>query len=65
MTTKSVRKKSLDCVEMMHTGAALVPIELEGKSLEEEMAYWRKGTEALLKRQAQLRRKRSHIQGKG
>ena len=62
MTTKSVnnsvRKKRFDCVEMMHQGAAVVRKELEGKTLEEEMAYWREGTEALLKRQAKLRKER-------
>ena len=65
MTTNTASKKSLDCVAMMHEGAALVRKELEGKSLEEQMAYWRKGTAALLKRQAQLRRKRRHIQNAG
>jgi hypothetical protein len=46
--------KTFDCVEMMHQGAAAVRRELEGKSLEEQMSYWREGTAALLKRQAQL-----------
>ena len=63
MTTRSVKKKNFDCVEMMHQGAALVLKELEGKSLEEQVAYWGKGTEALLKRQAQLRKKRVQAQG--
>lgn len=34
MTTKTI-KKTFDCVEMMHQGAAMVRRELEGKSLEE------------------------------
>ena len=63
MTTRSVKKKSFDCVEMMHQGAALVLKELEGKSLEDQIVYWRKGTETLLKRQAQLRKKRIQAQG--
>ena len=58
MMTKSGKKKDFDCVEMMHQGAVLVRQELEGKSLEEQMAYWREGTQALLKRQEQLRKNR-------
>lgn len=59
MKTRSAKKR-FDCVEMMHQGAALVQKDLEGKSIEEQVAYWSKGTEALLKRQAQLRKKRIH-----
>lgn len=62
MTTKRT-KKTFDCVEMMHRGAATVQKELEGKSLEEQIAYWREGTRALLERQAQLRKNRQHAQG--
>lgn len=51
-------KKTFDCVEMMHRGAAVVQKELEGKSLEEQVTYWREGTQALLKRQAELRKQR-------
>ena len=59
MTTKSVEKPAFDCVEMMHQGAALVRKELEGKTLDEQMAYWREGTEALRKRQGRLRKERA------
>ena len=58
MMMKSGKTKDFDCVEMMHQGAALVRQELEGKSIEEQMAYWREGTQALLKRQDQLRKNR-------
>lgn len=63
MTNQYAKKKRFDCVEMMHQGAARVREELAGKSLEEQMTYWRKGTQALLKRQAQLRKKRLQAQG--
>jgi hypothetical protein len=59
MTTRSAKKRRFDCVEMMHRGAAPIRKELEGKSLEEQVAYWDKDTEALLKRQARLREKRN------
>jgi hypothetical protein len=60
MTAKLIESQVFDCVEMMHQGAALVQRELQGKSLEQQKAYWRKGTEALRKRQEQLRRLRAH-----
>ncbi len=52
-------KKTFDCVEMMHRGAALIRKELEGRSLEEEMEYWRRGTKALRTRQQLLKRERA------
>ena len=39
--------KSFDCVEMMHKGADRVRQEVEGMTLEEELAYWRQQTDAL------------------
>jgi hypothetical protein len=60
MKKRAGNEDRLDCVEMMHEGAALVRKEIEGMTLEEQLAYWRKGTEDLLRRQAQLRKKRSH-----
>jgi len=62
MTTKSAKPRDFDCVEMMHEGAALVRKELEGKSREEQVAYWREGTQALLKRQEKLRRQHTPAQ---
>ena len=63
MKMKATKKRAFDCVEMMHEGAALVQKELEGKSVEEQVEYWRKGTQALLKRQAQLRKGQVQAQG--
>lgn len=42
-----MKKKTFDCVEMMHKGAERVRRQVEGLSIEEELAYWRQQTEAL------------------
>jgi len=49
---------------MMHQGAARVRKELAGKSREEQAAYWREKTEALLERQARLRDEGHRVQTK-
>lgn len=59
MTPQPAEKK-FDCVDMMHRGAARVHAELEGKSREEQAAYWRDATAALLERQAKLRGTKNH-----
>ena len=41
--------KRFDCVEMMHRGAERVREQVEGMTLEEEVAYWRRRTEELRK----------------
>ena len=64
MTTLNARKKRFDCVEMMHQGAARLRKELAGKSLEEQAAYWREKTEALLERQARRRDEEHRVQTK-
>ncbi len=50
---KTTTKREFDCVEMMHEGAAQVQRELEGKSREEQAAYWRESNESLRRRQEQ------------
>ena len=40
-------KKKFDCVEMMHQGAEQVRRQVEGMTMEEELAYWKQQTEAL------------------
>ena len=62
MATKPASAKRFDCVEMMHQGAAVLRKELEGKSLPEQMLYWQDATQALLKRQEQMRSRRSRPQ---
>jgi hypothetical protein len=50
-----MKKKTFDCVEMMHKGAERVRRQVEGMTIEEELAYWRQQTDALrqLKREAE------------
>lgn len=57
---KSVAKKTktFDCVEMKRKGAERVMERIKGMTREEELAYWKKGTEALRKRQKELRREK-------
>jgi hypothetical protein len=50
-------KKTFDCVRMQHRGGEQVTKELEGKSLQEQLEYWQKGTEDLKKHQQELRQK--------
>lgn len=50
-------KKTFDCVRMQHRGGQQVMKELEGKSLQEQLEYWQKGTEDLKKYQQKLRQK--------
>ena len=56
------QRKSFDCVEMKHQAQEQIRKELEGKSPEEQAAYWHKGTDDPLKRQAQPRKKRLQAQ---
>jgi hypothetical protein len=55
MKKKTEPKKNFDCVEMMHKCASLVRNEMGDCTLEEEIQFWREGTDALKVRQAQLR----------
>lgn len=43
--------KTFDCVEMKHRGAERVMARLKGMTLEEQVAYWKRGTEELRKLQ--------------
>jgi len=56
-----MKKKTFDCVEMMHKGAERIRQEVEGMTIEEELEYWRQQTEALrqMKREAEDMRKAS------
>ena len=50
-----MKKTTFDCVEMMHQGAESVRRQIEGMTMEEELAYWRRQTDALreLKREGE------------
>lgn len=41
------KSKTFDCVDMKRKGAEQVQQEIAGMSIEQELAYWRKGTEEL------------------
>ena len=49
------KTRTFDCVEMKHRGAELVRRAIESASHEEELKYWREGTEELRKRQELLK----------
>ncbi len=50
-----MKTKTFDCVRMKREGAERAMKQLEGKSLQEQLEYWRKGTEDLKKLQEKLR----------
>ena len=53
-----MKTKTFDCVQMKRCGAEWVRKMLEGKSLEQQLEYWRKGTKDLKKLQKQAREKK-------
>jgi hypothetical protein len=53
-----MRTKAFDCVQMKRQGAELVRKKLQGKSFEQQLEYWQKGTEDLKKLQTQAREKK-------
>jgi len=53
-----MKTKTFDCVQMKRQGAELVRQQLEGKSFEQQVEYWRKGTEELKKLQIQASEKK-------
>ena len=46
-----MRTKTFDCVQMKRRGAELVRKQLEGKTFEQQLKYWQKGTSELRKLQ--------------
>jgi exonuclease VII small subunit len=53
-----MKTKTFDCVRMKRWGAERVMKQLEGKSLQEQLEYWQKGTEDLRKLQQKLKKTR-------
>lgn len=53
-----MKKRTFDCVEMMHQAAENVKKQWEGMSLEEKADYLRKQTEEMQHRQQELIRQR-------
>ena len=54
--TRNMKTKTFDCVQMKRQGAELVRKQLEGKSLEQQLEYWQKGTSELKKLQKQAKK---------
>lgn len=46
------KKKSFDCVAMKHRGSRKIYQETKNLTLAQELEYWRRKTEAMLRRQA-------------
>jgi hypothetical protein len=46
-----MKTKTFDCVAMKHRGAERIRKQLEGKTLDEKLKYWKNGTEELRKLQ--------------
>lgn len=53
-----MKTKTFDCVRMKRQGAERVMKQLEGKSFQEQLEYWQKGTEDLKRRQQELKKTR-------
>ncbi len=51
-----MKTKSFDCVRMKRQGAEQVMKRLEGKTVQEQLEYWQKGTEELITRQQSLKK---------
>jgi len=54
----SMKTKTFDCVQMKRQGSELVRKHLEGKSFEQQLEYWQKGTSDLKKLQKQMKEKK-------
>ena len=53
------KPKKFDCVRMKHEGARRIQQELAGMTLEQQLAYWDREYQELLKEQEELRRRRA------
>ena len=51
------KKKTFDCVEMQHRGAEYVRKLTEGMTPEEELEFWRRGTEELRREVAEAKKR--------
>jgi hypothetical protein len=52
-----MKPKTFDCVRMKRQGGERVMKQLEGKSLHEQLRYWRKGTEDIKTVQEELKKR--------
>lgn len=54
-----MKPKTFDCIRMKRRGAEQITKRLEGKSLQEQLEYWQKGTEDIKKFQQRLKKNRA------
>ncbi|MBN2182337.1 MAG: hypothetical protein JW715_10520 [Sedimentisphaerales bacterium] len=52
-----MRTKVFDCVKMKRRGAEIVRKQLEGKSLKQQLEYWKQGTDELKELQRKSRKR--------
>jgi hypothetical protein len=55
------KKKKFDCVEMKHKGAEKLHMIISGMTLDEELSFWKQGTDELRVRQDEIRRSRQVV----
>lgn len=55
-----MKTKTFDCIQMKRHGAEQVMKRLKGKTIPEQLEYWKTGTEELRKHQQDLRRHKEH-----
>ena len=51
------KNKAFDCVELQHRGAKKIYEETKGMTVEQELAYWNRKSEALASRQGKTIRR--------
>jgi len=51
-----MKTKTFDCIRMKRQGAERVMKHLKGKTVQEQLEYWRQGTEELRKHQQALQK---------
>jgi len=56
------KRKKFDCVEMKRKGAEKLHKVISGMTLEEELSFWKQGTDELRVRQNEIRRSRQMAQ---
>ena len=56
------KKKKFDCVEMKHKGAEKLHKVISGMTLDDELSFWKQGTDELKLRQNEIRRSRRVVQ---
>jgi hypothetical protein len=55
-----MKTKTFDCVRMKREGAERIMSQLAGKTVQEQLEYWRQGTEELKRHQQALKENKPH-----